>query len=109
MCWFFRKSHGYFCGRYILRQDRYLRLLPDPLKIITKLGCKAIKDWDHLEEFRVSLFDMACEYKNSFGFDVLESAVKESFPKAEGCNVAFCAIYKFLSNKYLFRTLFSDV
>ena len=31
----------------------------DPLKLISKLGAKHIKDWEHLEEFRRSLCDVA--------------------------------------------------
>lgn len=102
----FKKKHGYFCGRYVLQRGSTVRLVPDPLKIVTKLGTTTLRDWDHVEEFRVSLFDLCHMYKDFRLIDVLESAVRENFPNAEGCKIAFCCIYKYLSNKFLFRTLF---
>lgn len=104
----FKKLHGYFCGRYILKRGSIVRLVPDPLKIITKLGEKTIRDWEHLEEFRVSLFDLCNTYKNFCLIDVLEAAVRENFPNSEGLSLAYCCIYKYLSNKSLFRTLFVE-
>lgn len=102
----FKKIHGYFCGSYILRKGTNVRLVPDPLKIITKLGAKDIKDWDHLEEVRESLFDICKGYSNCSMIDVLDEAVKENYPNACGLFVAYCSIYKYLSNKVLFRSLF---
>ena len=55
----FRKRYGYFCGRYIIHHDRGCIVYYDPLKLISKLCAKHIKNREHLEEFRTSLCDVS--------------------------------------------------
>jgi len=102
----FKKHIGYFCGKYVIIHDSGCTIYPDPLKLISKLGAKSIKDWNHLEETRVSLMDNAGNYGNCAYFPHLDEAIAEVFPAAVGGRFAFCALYKFLSDKVLFRSLF---
>ena len=76
------------------------------MKLISKLGNKSIKDFDHLEEFRVSLFDVCGSLCNCAYFPQLNEAVKEVHKAAVDGSFAFNCIVKFLSDKVLFRSLF---
>ena len=64
----FRKKYGYFCGRYVIHHDRGAIVYYDPLKLISKLGCKHIRDEVHLEELRRSL---CCSFVNCCFFAIL--------------------------------------
>jgi uncharacterized protein YodC (DUF2158 family) len=102
----YRKRYGYFCGRYIIHHDKGAIVYYDPLKLISKLGCKHIKDLDHLEEFRVSLADVSSSLGNCAYFGQLNDAIAEVHKTAVNGSFAFCSIVKYLSDKRLFRTLF---
>nr|WGL40997.1 54 KDa protein [Odontoglossum ringspot virus] len=102
----YRKRYGYFCGRYIIHHDRGAIVYYDPLKLISKLGCKHIKSLDHLEEFRISLCDVSSSLNNCAYFGQLNDAIAEVHKTAVNGSFAFCSIVKYLSDKNLFRTLF---
>lgn len=102
----FIKNYGYFCGRYIIHHSSGVYVCYDPLKMISKLGAKNIKDYDHLEEFRVSLFDVGKCYGNCAYYGQLNSAIAENFPDAGDGSFCFSALYKYLSDRNLFKTLF---
>nr|ASC60202.1 RNA polymerase [Piper chlorosis virus] len=104
----FRKKYGYFCGRYIIHHDRGAIVYYDPLKLISKLGCKHIKDWEHLGEFRISLCDVSNTLNNCAYFGQLNDAIAEVHKTAVNGSFAFCSIVKYLSDKRLFKDLFLD-
>lgn len=102
----FLKKYGYFCGRYVITHSTGCIVYPDPLKLIGKLGAKNIADWDHLEEFRISLCDVAKPLFNGAYFHLLDDAIHEVFPHAGGSSFAINALCKYLGDKSLFRSLF---
>lgn len=102
----YRKQYAYFCGRYIIHHDRGAIVYYDPLKLISKLGNKAIKDWVHLEEFRVSLSDVCKSLNNCAYYGQLNDAIREVHKTAPDGSFAFKCVVKFLSDKKLFRSLF---
>lgn len=102
----FRKTYGYFCGRYVIHHDRGAIVYVDPLKVISKLGAKHIKDWDHLEEFRVSMEDVCKSLNNCAYYTQLDQAIKEVHKTAPCGSFVYKCIVKYLSDKYLFKKLF---
>jgi len=52
----------YFCSKFVLLTPSRSYVVPDPVKILAKLGRKDIRDYDHLEEYRVSLLDLTSDY-----------------------------------------------
>ena len=104
----FKKRFGYFCGKYIIHHKTGCIVYPDPLKLIGKLGAKNIMDWNHLEEFRVSLMDVSKSLFNSAYHHLLDDAIHEVFPQAGGCSFVINSICKYLSDKRLFRNLFIE-
>ena len=104
----FKKRFGYFCGKYIIHHKTGCVVYPDPLKLIGKLGAKNITDWNHLEEFRISLMDVSRSLFNSAYHHLLDDAIHEVFPHAGGCGFVINSICKYLSDKRLFRNLFIE-
>lgn len=102
----FKKKYGYFCGRFIIHHDKGAIVYYDPVKLISKLGIKHLRDEDHLEEFRTSLFDVAANYNNCAYFTQLSEAVREVFPNAGDGSFCFNTIYKYLSDIRLFKSLY---
>lgn len=78
----------------------------DPLKLISKLGCKHIRDEVHLEELRRSLCDVTSNLNNCAYFSQLDEAVAEVHKTAVGGAFVYCSIIKYLSDKRLFKDLF---
>ena len=104
----FKKQYGYFCGRYVIHHDRGCIVYYDPLKLISKLGAKHIKDWEHLEEFRRSLCDVAGSLNNCAYYTQLDDAVWEVHKTAPAGSFVYKSLVKYLSDKVLFRSLFID-
>jgi len=102
----FKKTYGYFCGRYVIHHDRGAIVYVDPLKIISKLGAKHITDREHLEEFRVSLADVSKSLNNCAYYTQLDEAVREVHRTAPPGAFVYKCIVKFLSDKVLFKSLF---
>lgn len=102
----YMKKYGYFCGRYIIHHDRGAYVYYDPLKLISKLGNKSILDYDHLEEFRVSLWDVSKSLNNCAYYPQLNSAIRETIKTADDGSYAFKCVCKYLSDKALFKSLF---
>lgn len=104
----FRKRYGYFCGRYLIHHDRGCIVYYDPLKLISKLGAKHVKDREHLEEFRRSLCDVAGSLNNCAYYTQLDDAIGEVIKTAPPGSFVFKSLVKFLSDKVLFQSLFLD-
>ena len=104
----FRKTYGYFCGRYVIHHDRGAVVYVDPLKLISKLGAKHITNYEHLEEFRISLVDVAKSLNNAAYYTMLDDAVREVHKTAPSVSFVCRAIVKFLSDKVLFRSLYLE-
>lgn len=103
---FIKKRHAYFCGKYVVFHDNGCVVFPDPLKLVGKLGIKALTSWEHCEEFRTSLCDVAKPFSSCEYFSLLDEAIQESFPNAGGGCFVYRALWRYLTNPHLFRTLF---
>nr|WDV81963.1 MAG: polyprotein [Martellivirales sp.] len=58
----FRYNSYYFCSRFLLDVDNCWVMVPDPLKLLTKLGRHDLVDEQHAREYRVSIFDNSKMY-----------------------------------------------
>nr|QHA33738.1 polyprotein [Atrato Virga-like virus 2] len=47
----------YFCSAFIVPTPTWTYVVPDPLKFVTKLGRRDMKNFEHVEEYRVSCVD----------------------------------------------------
>lgn len=100
-------KYNYFCSKFVVQDSEVnVKLIPDPVKLVTKLGRHDIANWEHLEEYRVSLEDLTSCYANALYYDALSKAVCERYSVEFSVSYVFPIMYNFMRNKELFRTLF---
>lgn len=104
----FKKHYGYFCGRFILPHSTGCIVYPDVLKVIAKLGTKDVTDWAHLEEVRVSMCDTYKQLGNSAYLDLLKVAMSEVYPSVTDLRFVVCTLWRYITDKVLFKSLFLD-
>ncbi|ABX57121.1 58 kDa protein, partial [Cactus mild mottle virus] len=100
----YKKTYGYFCGRFIIPHSTGAIVYPDVLKVIAKLGAKDVKDFDHLEELRVSMCDTYKQLGNCAYVDLLYSAMTEVYPSVVDPRFAINTVWKYLTDKRLFKS-----
>lgn len=98
---------GYFCSKFLLMGSTGWYLIPDPLKLLNKLGRKDILDYEHAEEYRVSSND-------NFNIPTEESIVLLNLAMSERYNVStdnfhlITSLKSFLMSPEKFRTLYQE-
>lgn len=73
-------SH-YFCSKFVIRNPISLNwyALPDPVKLLVKLGRQDLRNQEHKMDFRNSLRDLVKEYVHLGNFGVLNSAISDRY------------------------------
>lgn len=56
----------YFCSKYFVHDGNLWFVVPDPVKLLVKLGRSDLANYTHVEEYRTSLMDLTrvYDYKN---------------------------------------------
>ncbi|QKN22697.1 replicase [Erysiphe necator associated virga-like virus 1] len=105
---FFRNfQYKYFCSKFLLPVGDRVYFVPDLAKLLTKLGRSDLVNWEHVEEYRVSLCDLTKIYSNAAINEVFEAALRERYkcgPLQLG--QVLSAIRFFVSYRAMFRTLY---
>lgn len=65
----------YFCSKFLIYANERYHLVPDPIKLITKLGRSDLVNWEHAKEYRVSLKDLCKVYDDRMILTELSNAV----------------------------------
>jgi len=106
-CKLLRFKYPYFCSKFLIQTDGMTLLVPDPIKFLTKLGRKDIKNYTHLEEYRISCADNYSVYADENIYDQLSEAVIErySLPISD-LHTFFKTIYLLVSDSESFANLF---
>lgn len=61
----FKFGVPYFCSKYLVPVEIYdFKFVPCPLKLLIKLGRNDLKNFDHVEKFRISLIDLTKDYSD---------------------------------------------
>nr|DBA44328.1 TPA_asm: RdRp [Cotesiavirus virgavi] len=95
----------YFCSKFMFKLTKY-HFVPDPVKLITKLGRRDLVNSQHVEDYRVSLCDLTKSYGNLLIHDKLSHAVCERYKTTGNFSTAFTVLYNTIHNKELFHNLF---
>lgn len=103
---FYKFENSYFCSKFLIEVKDQWFLIPDPLKILTKLGRHNISNWDHLEEYRISLCDLLSIYKRGEIYDALNVAFCERYKVNFSIEPLCVSILELISTKNNFKTLF---
>ncbi|UHK03186.1 MAG: polyprotein [Hangzhou Virga-like virus 1] len=76
---FYSYKHPMFCSKFILDMGDYVRVVPDPLKIIVKLGRSDLINYEHVECYRRSLKDLIDPLNDQHIDLVLNEALRERY------------------------------
>nr|QNJ34552.1 ORF2 [Bemisia tabaci virga-like virus 1] len=97
----------YFCSKFLVFTDEWLYLVPDPLKVVTKLGRRDLVNDEHVEEYRVSCEDVLKPLFNSLVCEGLSVGVCERYGGFMSDCVNLCAVLKaIVTDKREFKKLF---
>jgi len=100
--------YPYFCSKFLIEEQGRFFLIPDPIKFITKLGRKDIRNYQHLEEYRISCQDNYSVYSNEAIYTQLSAAVCERYKmRYNSLDVAFKTIYSLVNSSEAFAKLFN--
>lgn len=103
---FYSYQSVYFCSKFLFQISGVYYFVPDPLKLITKLGRSDLVNYEHLKEYWTSLCDLCNDYRNAYINDRLSRAINERYPSGlYSHDVLFMAINTILKD---FKT-FSDL
>nr|UTQ79656.1 replicase protein [Myzus persicae nege-like virus 1] len=103
----FKYRDSYFCSKFLLNVDGFFRLIPDPLKVVTKLGRRDLVDYVHVNEYRTSYCDLLKDYEDITICDVLNRAINERYRNnIHDHSFALAAIYNLVSDEKKFSELY---
>jgi hypothetical protein len=63
---FYKYDSLSFCSKFIIDVGNYVRVVPDLLKVVTKLGRTDLINDEHIERYRVSLADNIKSFSDSY-------------------------------------------
>ncbi|AEQ55300.1 polymerase [Blueberry necrotic ring blotch virus] len=98
-------QYHYFCSKFVLNVNGRWVVTPDPLKRAVKLGRADLRNFDHVEEYRVSFIDNVKTYNNSAVVEKLSLAVMERYGSFHNPSLAIQCMYH-LGKKKNFSSLF---
>lgn len=104
-----RYQYPYFCSKFLIQTDGETLLVPDPVKFITKLGRKDLRNWQHVEEYRVSCMDNYKAYSRMELYGVLTEAVVERYgADFNNLDGVFKTIWNLVRDEESFKELYSE-
>nr|QGA69815.1 polyprotein [Varroa destructor virus 4] len=70
----------YFCSKFLIPgvNGRWY-FIPDPVKLLVKLGRKDLKNFSHVEQYRVSYVDLVDLYTDPFVYPALSQSVRDRY------------------------------
>nr|APG77744.1 RdRp [Hubei virga-like viurs 8] len=77
--YFYFKSF-YFCSKFLIWDEGRFSFVPDPVKLLVKLGRRDIRNFQHLEEYRVSHVDLLKIYDDYRVCSLIGPAIQERYP-----------------------------
>lgn len=107
-CKIFKYDVPMFCGKFLLKTSSCYEFVPDPVKVLTKLGKKSIKDVQHLAEIYISLNDSNRALGNYMVVSKLSESVSDRYLYKGDSVHALCALWKHIKSFTALCTLFRD-
>lgn len=81
--------------------------VPDPVKLVSKLGRKDLKNYDHVEDYRVSIKDLIVSYRDARLGPLLTEAVAERYGSYIELSVVIAALIQLADSPEQFKTLYT--
>lgn len=99
-------KHTYFCSKFIVRTEDKTYFVPDPIKLITKLGRSDLVNWDHVEDYRNSVLDLVQCYGDWRLYEPLTEAFNERYACRGKHNMVYSTLYHIGQTAESFNTLY---
>lgn len=81
-------------------------VVPDPLKLLVKLGRYDLANYDHVEEYRTSLLDLTSNYDKLEVCLLVGEGLRERYDiQSADCSALISALHTVISNKATFASL----
>lgn len=102
-----RYKYYYFCSKFLLPvEDRWF-FIPDPLKLVSKLGRKDLANFDHAREYYTSYKDLTKDYNSARINSYLNAAVSERYRSSfSDLSAVFSALKTLASSEEKFLELY---
>jgi hypothetical protein len=102
--------YPYFCSKFLVSDGKTLRLVPDPLKLLTKFGRLDLVNWDHVEDYRVSCCDLITSFRDATLLPQLSQAITERYNSTiSDHSEAISMIHALVTDKIEFATLYEHI
>nr|QKW94174.1 polyprotein [Varroa jacobsoni virus 4] len=101
----------YFCSKFLIPgvNGRWY-FVPDPVKLLVKLGRKDLKNFSHVEQYRISYVDLVNLYTDPFVYPALNQSVcdryRESRTDVKDFYYMFAMIQAYVRDPDSFRQLY---
>ncbi|QGQ59356.1 hypothetical protein 1 [Agua Salud negevirus] len=102
----FKYANPYFCSKFVVIDDNKFKFLPDPVKILIKLGRTDLKNFKHLKEFHISLKDLVSQYDCFMDISVVSAAIRERYEFPYDCTTLIQNLISLINDDSLFCSLF---
>nr|QIH12211.1 ORF1 [Bustos virus] len=102
----FKYQNPYFCSKFVVIDENKFKLLPDPIKIMIKLGRCDLKNFQHMKEFHISLKDLVSEYDCLMDISVVSAAIRERYDFPYDCTYLIQNLISLIKDDKLFSKLF---
>lgn len=96
----------YFCGKFIVHDSLEIKVLPDPVRIITKLGRRDLRNYEHAEQYRVSTADLLKQITSIGDILLLNDAVMSRYPSCPDNFSMIQALISVVQDREKFLALF---
>nr|QVG74705.1 RNA-dependent RNA polymerase [ssRNA positive-strand virus sp.] len=106
-----RHASQYFCSKFIIRARGTLPrvyVLPDPVKLLVKLGRTDLRNPAHVEEYRKGLLDLTRDYDADGVAEALDEAILDRYGSPINCPIPGLSrlLRSFITNKDAFDSLY---
>ncbi|UUV42176.1 MAG: ORF1 [Kustavi negevirus] len=102
----FNYDNPYFCSKFVVIDENYMRFYPDPIKILIKLGRADLKNFKHLKEFHTSMKDLISQYDSILDIDMISAAIRERYQFPYDCSFLIRNLISVILDDKLFSKLF---
>lgn len=96
----------YFCSKYFVHDGLNWYVVPDPVKLMVKLGRSDLANHDHVEEYRTSLIDLTTVYDSINIMRMLTVAIAERYSVSFNVDVLIGTLRQTILCKESFHSLY---
>lgn len=100
----FKYDCYYFCSKFLVHDGYGWCVFPDPWKLLIKIGRNDLVDYEHVEQYRISLVDITSSLRNINHHGVLNKHFRARYKFNYDIDLLLYSIYYFVRDKELFHS-----